>query len=151
MIEANNSFKQKEVSSKTDFFSLGVSTLDVHVNNDVLARFLGWFTDDKQPKVWYKIVDDKKCIAYQQYQDIYKELLFHKDWNYLNEIVDKIEKLGYTTSLIGGKNGFYFSIQFRNICLFNHNDSTNKREAVYKGCAYFCKLYKIMEIESGKK
>lgn len=66
---------------------------------------------------------------------------FKKDWNFLMEVVEKIESLGYWTEILGG---------LQNICLIGSINSScesfkviadTKIEAVYKACVTFIEWY----------
>ena len=64
--------------------------MGVKDRNETIAKFLGWFKEDGQPETWFKIDDSAKYVVYSEYKDPFKELPFHKDYNYLMEALEKI-------------------------------------------------------------
>jgi hypothetical protein len=68
-----------------------------------------------------------------------KVLKFHSDWNWLMEVVEKIDGLCRNT-------GFeiysrYVHIRVNNNLTISSNVCNSKREAVYKACVEFVKWY----------
>jgi len=62
--------------------------------NNLLARLLGWEEDANLNGVWWKTSKCAKVIAFDENRThMYPELPFHKDWNFLMEIVDTIESM----------------------------------------------------------
>ena len=70
-----------------------VNKTKILTNNELIAEFMGWFKTPDQPETWFNKSDN--LVAYQLDKDPLKELPFHKDWNYLMEVVLKIQTLGY--------------------------------------------------------
>jgi hypothetical protein len=69
--------------------------------NDKLAKLLGWYQDEKQlsfgaSELWWENSDCAKYVAYSMHNNYpHRDLPFHRDWNYLMKIVDKIGTLVY--------------------------------------------------------
>jgi hypothetical protein len=65
--------------------------------NHTIAKFLGWFQQDSQSPEHYTWWERNDCANYVAYciPDNYphNDLPFHRDWNYLMKVVDKIESL----------------------------------------------------------
>lgn len=67
-------------------------------------------------------------------------LQFNSDWNWLMEVVEKIESLGYYVNITGT----YVSIgaiESKTNPIFIEKDSNIKIEAVYNACVEFIKWY----------
>ena len=67
-----------------------------------------------------------------------EQLKFHKDWNWLMEVVEKIESIGFTFET--KKNWARITRKGENIILRWEEDKT-KIEAVYNACIEFIKWY----------
>lgn len=69
----------------------------IKAGNDKLAKVLGWFQEDMSlGGTWFVVGDSAKYVAYSEYNNYpHKGLPFHRDWNYLMEVVDKIGTLIY--------------------------------------------------------
>ena len=65
--------------------------------NEKIAKFLGWFTeddDDRPYPTWFEISDSAKIVAYSIHNNYpHYELPFHRDWNMLWKVIEKIEDL----------------------------------------------------------
>lgn len=73
-------------------------------------------------------------------QNLFK---YHSDWNWLMEVVEKIESLGFGTSIVGGKNGFACVVTngIENSFVGNHKINSTKIQAVYNACVEFIKWH----------
>jgi hypothetical protein len=90
--------------------TIEVSSITINNNNKLIAKFLGWFNEPDQPDgIWFKIVDGVKYVSYRQYDDMLNELPFHKDWNYLMNVVEKIENMRYGIEITPGA-GFVYDM-----------------------------------------
>ena len=102
-------------------------------NNRLIAEFLGQKSEVCEfPQFGYI---DTKGDFITEFN--YNKFKFHKDWNWLMFLVEKIEELGFETSL--DKNGFFVRYNGSNTQsgLFNKN----KIESVYSACVEFIKCY----------
>jgi hypothetical protein len=59
--------------------------------NEKLAKILGWFQEDGYDS-WFEITEFAKYVAFPIHNN---DLPFHRDWNYLMKVVDKIGTLVY--------------------------------------------------------
>jgi len=83
-------------------------------DNNLIAKFLGWYQEDDQPDTWYKKEAHSINVVYSLYKDVFKELPFHKDWNYLinvyNEVILRLQEINTTKSkVVLDELGFHFS------------------------------------------
>lgn len=71
-----------------------------------------------------------------------KPVLYNSDWNWLMEVVDKIEGMEYWTELIGEENNYHFNIgkTGRFFADFD-NEGETKIKAVYSGVIQFIEWY----------
>jgi len=109
-------------------------------NNRLIAEFLTkvadyWQREDSQD-------DDKNPLYFQPHNTEFQlmrpsEMLFDKDWNWLMEVVEKIEDLNYKVTIC------------RHICRIERiifddiviSEDIPKIEAVYKACLSFIKWH----------
>ena len=110
-------------------------------NNKIFAEFLDWEFDDLSETFetpFLKLVDPK-AFGDEQFscklQDF--ELEFHSDWNWLMEVVEKIESLGYRIEIVKHICRIYLSNKETIII----SENTPKIEAVYNACVEFIKWY----------
>ena len=109
-------------------------------DNKIIAEFLDWEFDDLSETFetpFLKLVDPH-AFGDEQFscklQDF--ELEFHSDWNWLMQVVEKIESLDYN-----------ITIQYKNCYIDIDKDlqidtfSKSKIEAVYNACVEFIKWY----------
>ena len=101
-------------------------------NNKLFAEFLGYsqpHPDYPNTTYWYK----KDCQPLTI-------LLFHSDWNWLMEVVEKIERLGYVFEIkITGCR--INQIENGSIIVLRWEEDKTKIEAVYNACLEFIKWY----------
>ena len=105
-------------------------------NNKLLAEFMGGEDRSKFVGGGNYFEFDKRQMAGATILKIfrYEELQYHLDWNWLMEVVEKIESLGYDSQIL--KNTCYFFD-----CDFQETKGNTKREAVYNACVKFIKWY----------
>ena len=119
-------------------------------NNKLLAEFLefekvkflnGCYTfiiPDYLSHGEYKnltLEDNKEVVAW----DV-ENLIFHKDWNWLMEVVEKIENYNEFTNVLFAPQGCSIDCYTENRFSFS-NDCDTKIEAVYNACVEFVKWY----------
>ena len=103
-------------------------------NNKIIAEFM-----------WWKEQEEDFMFNPKTSGSIYiKSLLFHKDWNWLMEVVEKIESIKIETYKV--RVDIYF-----NCCQINpthweqlisiYGNKETKIEAVYNACIEFIKWY----------
>lgn len=70
---------------------------NIEIGNEKIAKFLGWFQDEDDDRIyptWYKISDSAKIVAYSIHNNYpHLDLPFHRDWNMLWKVIEKIEDL----------------------------------------------------------
>lgn len=99
-------------------------------NNKIIAEFMGL------SKVQCDI------ILYERNSKGYplNKLKFHSDWNWLIEVVEKIERLNFDVTIFNSTTEITsFDIDFKTI--FGNSDKYSKIEAVYNACVEFIKWY----------
>ena len=98
-------------------------------NNKLIAEFMNL---NLYRSFWYKsnIATEKKICKENN-------LKFHKDWNCLMEVVEKIESLGYRIEIVKHICRIYLSNKETIII----SENTPKIEAVYIACVEFIKWY----------
>ena len=69
-----------------------------------------------------------------------KGLLYHKDWNWLMEVVEKIEDLNYSIEINKQEENDYQCLVVKKDILIQEFSST-KIQAVYNACVEFIKWY----------
>ena len=110
-------------------------------NNKIIAEFLDWEFDDLSETFetpFLKLVEPQ-AFGDEQFscklQDF--ELEFHSDWNWLMEVVEKIESLGYRIEIVKHICRIYLSNKETIII----SENTPKIEAVYNAVVEFIKWY----------
>jgi len=64
--------------------------------NDSIADFLGWFKEDGHEGSWFINSEFAKYVVYSIHNNYpHQDLPFHRDWNYLMKVVDKLGVLIY--------------------------------------------------------
>lgn len=96
-------------------------------NNKIIAEFLGYYT----------VINDSQYPNKPLYVWDFEDFKFHSDWNWLMEVVEKIEGLGNHGFTIYRKTT---NINGLPIELANTRKST-KIQAVYNACVEFIKWY----------
>lgn len=98
--------------------------------NSLIADFLNWTN-----------LNDESFPEYVDFNGNFyssKDLLFNSDWNWLMEVVEKIESYGFTFEI--KKNWARIRKKYENIVLRWEEDKT-KIEATYNACIEFIKWY----------
>ena len=76
------------------------------------------------------------------------DLLFHSDWNWLMQVVEKIEDLGYSLEINKQEeNDYQCNIVKSNNIIHSHYN-ISKIEAVYNACIEFVKWYNENSVSS---
>ena len=100
-------------------------------NNKIIAEFMG-ATLTKDLQIMYPVYEGDSSYV--------KDLKYHLDWNWLMQVVEKIESLKF--SVLIGKNNCVieqtFGKESLNLGLIKGKD---KIEAVYNACLEFIKWY----------
>jgi len=114
-------------------------------NNQIIAKFMGMVYDnhDNQPNKYWELTDDQNFVSQEAYlQD--KDLKFHSDWNWLMEVVEKIESLGFKFQITS-----QYAAVLKNHSLISQSlictvDGIYKIQATHETVAAFIKWYKIL-------
>jgi len=63
--------------------------------NILIAEFMGMIYDNHndQPNKYWELTDEQNFVSQKPYPQ-HKDLKFHSDWNWLMQVVEKIESLG---------------------------------------------------------
>lgn len=70
------------------------------------------------------------------------DLKFHSDWNWLMEVVEKIESLGFILKTYGRGSTFLIKGEYYNTPIWNDEFFGNtKKESIYNACVEFIKWY----------
>lgn len=99
-------------------------------NNKLIAEFLGGYQYDNHDDF---ITFDETNNIFSNDTISLKNLKFHTDWNWLMEVVEKIESLSHEQKVIN------WSRQNKNI--FDLKLTESKIEAVYNACVTFIEWY----------
>ena len=100
-------------------------------NNKIIAKFMG-ATLTKDLQIMYPVYEGDSSYV--------KDLKYHLDWNWLMEVVEKIENLGYKVDISKWENSQYCGI-YLNGKKISGNETNTKIEAVYNACLEFIKWY----------
>lgn len=103
----------------------------METNNKIIAEFMG-ATLTKDLQIMYPVYEGDSSYV--------KDLKYHLDWNWLMEVVEKIESLGYKVYILKWENSQYCSI-YLNGKKIAGNETNTKIEAVYNACLEFIKWY----------
>ena len=100
-------------------------------NNKIIMEFMKW---DILNDMTYSKATKGKWVELDK-------LKFHSNWNWLMEVVEKIESLGYWIEILGGVHNVCRIGITNNIEDFICLDNETKIEAVYNACVEFIKFY----------
>ena len=99
-------------------------------NNKLIAEFLGYIDNGCSE-------DGFLIHPITNYDVEISSLKYHEDWNWLMEVVEKIESLGYRIEIVKHICRIYLSNKETIII----SENTPKIEAVYIACVEFIKWY----------
>ena len=108
-------------------------------NNKIIAEFLGW-----QKQTWS--YNDAVAFYPSFSEHSTFDLKFHSDWNWLIEVVEKIESLGYIVSTHFNSTDIKNLDTLETICYNRgswkqYTPPLTKIESVYNACVEFIKWY----------
>jgi hypothetical protein len=65
--------------------------------NEKLAKLIGWYQEEPSISgTWFENTEFAKYVAYSVHNNYpHQDLPFHRDWNYLMKVVDKIGTIVY--------------------------------------------------------
>lgn len=96
-------------------------------NNKLLAEFMNWE---------YTIVNNTILQT-----TLISDLDFSKDWNWLMQVVEKIESLDHWVEILGGLQKVCLIGSINSSCESFKSVGETKIEAVYNACVEFVKWY----------
>ena len=103
-------------------------------NNRLIAEFMGFQSTSLG---WF---DNEEHLINVEKDNTFDDLKFHKDWNWLMEVVEKIENYNEYTNVFFAPEGCAIDCHIENGFSFS-NDCDTKIEAVYSVCVEFIKWY----------
>jgi hypothetical protein len=101
-------------------------------NNKLIAEFLGFQSTSLG---WF---DNEEHLINVEKDNTFDDLKFHSNWNWLMEVVGKIENYNEYTSVLFFPQGCAIVCFIENGFSFS-NDCNTKIEAVYNACIEFIK------------
>ena len=103
-------------------------------NNKIIAEFMGYIDNGCSEEGFL-------INPITNFDEEINDLKYHLDWNWLMEVVEKIENLGYNfqitskdATVLQNHGAIYQTLIYR-------IDGTNKIQATYKACLAFIKWY----------
>jgi hypothetical protein len=102
-------------------------------NNRLIAEFMGYNEEIVNDEIYFTLPDMLESLSDE-------ELHYHSDWNWLMEVVEKIENYNEYTNVLFTPQGCEINCYIENGFLFS-NDCNTKIEAVYNACIEFIKWY----------
>ena len=99
--------------------------------NKLIAEFMGYNEEIVNDEVYFTLPDMLESLSDE-------ELHYHSDWNWLMEVVEKIENYNEYTSVLFAPQGCAIDCYVENGFAFS-NDCDTKIEAVYNACIEFIK------------
>lgn len=102
-------------------------------NNKLIAEFLGW--DINSPSTFpIHLHQEEETQGHWEFK-------FDTDWNWLMEVVDKIDSLGYIFKLQGNSATFFKNKTFKEPIWNDSFIGNTKIEATYNAVVEFIKWY----------
>lgn len=108
--------------------------MDIIENNKLIAEFMGWYLKHNQitsQKCWF---NDNKNYHYKKEHTFEN---FKTDWNWLMEVIQKIEGLSHEQKVIDWSR--------QNKSIFDFKLTESKIEAVYNACITFIEWYNLAQ------
>ena len=115
-------------------------------NNKLIAEFMGVFDKILSTRniyswsdapFFYTTEDSKEKVM----ENIAKYSKYHSDWNWLMEVVEKIESLGFDFAIYTGSSVSIINTDNTPFKEVVSEGCKNKKEAVYNACLQFIKWY----------
>lgn len=112
-------------------------------NNKLIAEFMGW---EIHPTMSQRMQRKGIKQGYRKLSDFMfvESISYHSDLNWLMEVVDKIESLGFGTKILGGKTHFMSIstslLRYKLYSIGNYGET--KKDVIYNTSLEFIKWYK---------
>jgi hypothetical protein len=71
-----------------------ISQEEINEGNKKIAEFLGWFQNNDSIYLYYEKNELAVRVAYDLQISPFHDLPFHRDWNYMMKVVEKLENMG---------------------------------------------------------
>jgi hypothetical protein len=117
--------------------------------NKLIAEFMGMVYDNHgQPNKYWELTDEQNFVSQKPYPQN-KDLKFHSDWNWLMEVVEKIETLPDEKFQIeiNGKWCNFFDMKTLNSVEFEKADNESKIQNCFEAVVMFIRWYNNKTIE----
>jgi hypothetical protein len=128
--------------------------IKIEEGNRLIAKFKGWFEEkDGLEGTWYEIKGCGKYVAFSTYKETYRDLPFHRSWEYLMDVVEQIEALNTLPEQIDNHTKFFCVTTYGKICTIYATSAygggttiseikgESKKEAVWLAVIEFIKWY----------
>ena len=125
--------------------------------NVKLAKLMGWYQnpDGQLGEVWFENTEFAKYVVYSIHNNYpHRDLPFHRDWNYLMKVVDKIGTIVYHRD--GDAPDYNWKLHYSYSELFHHMwnkwmrleqvksgefNLMNDLESIWSGCVAYVDWY----------
>ena len=114
--------------------------MNTQENNKLIAEFMGF---QKTNIGWYDSEETMPPLSNTYDSNTFDEheLAFHKSWDWLMPVVDKIESLGYEFFIVEDRIKIAHNTDHSIDTIINFTLGGSKREATYKAVVEFIKQY----------
>lgn len=72
-----------------------ITQQEINEGNEKIAKFLGWFQETDSTYLYYEKDELAVRVVYDMRASAFRDLPFHRDWNYLMKVVKKLEDIGF--------------------------------------------------------
>lgn len=107
-------------------------------DNKLIAEFMGWTERTDPTERWFGCFKTQDGVIHKNTP--LDPLLFHSDWNWLMDVVDKIESLNFSVEMNRQEEGDYQCLIVKKEIIVQ-TFSSNKMESVYQAVVKFIKWY----------
>ena len=108
-------------------------------NNEILAQYLG-YKESSETVQEFMDEPEKYGKYYERTKGVHEYLDFHKSWDWLMEVVDKLEREGHPVYISSNNCSIYWSTNAINNKEFIVDQyGENKMDAVYRAVVLFVK------------
>lgn len=121
--------------------------------NEEIAKYLGWFKEDYQNGSWFVNTGISNIVVYSIHNNHpHTTLPFHRDWNYLMKVVDKINDDNKDIPIYVKFNGnacetHYYLHSYSPVNKLFKTTGETSIDAVWKAVAQYCEYYNKQDSE----